>query len=452
MDIVSSQALQSPPDLPAKLEGEYFYENKIRYLEFSQVKGFFCLAIKVPHSFTEADLPNTVQLKINEEEVRVSKEELSLKLGISQRQFSTVKQMKKTPNLLNQMVHRRLELVAFWISNLRQMKDLQFVFAPSEKEKFVQTICKIESEKTQWRPKSGHTSYIKKSERLHHSILYHANGSLFINTKTVVGKGAYSVVKLALNYFQQERWVKISPKNEIQTQQAVMKLLKAKLDETEKEKEKISGLSQILIAQYEKPNGDKRLKYYMPHFKCDLTLAKKNLLHEQKIQIIKDLAHGLRLLHLWGFAHCDIKSDNILLSKDSNHAVIADFGLSIHRSQNLVLGLRGTLDYLPPELCEKAITRENVTFDEFQRGDIWGLGCIIWLLLGDIDQLPWINSDEDISFGDEECKLVIKEIISSTPKIKHKDPKIEKLLHRIFELDPQKRATAEEVYQAVCAL
>ncbi|GJE88231.1 kinase-like protein [Phanerochaete sordida] len=70
---------------------------------------------------------------------------------------------------------------------------------------------------------------------------------------------------------------------------------------------------------------------------------------EQKRQLMAEIICGLCEMHLQGYAHLDIKPDNILISP-LGRAMLADFGLA-HRlaSTDHCVG-RGTAGYTPPEL------------------------------------------------------------------------------------------------------
>jgi serine/threonine protein kinase len=71
-------------------------------------------------------------------------------------------------------------------------------------------------------------------------------------------------------------------------------------------------------------------------------------------RIVGQIAAAVQALHQAGFAHCDIKPDNIGLI-DENWAVLMDLGFSHRPGEQIALIRRGYLfgtpDYLAPELC-----------------------------------------------------------------------------------------------------
>ncbi|MFT3698647.1 MAG: serine/threonine-protein kinase [Kofleriaceae bacterium] len=85
---------------------------------------------------------------------------------------------------------------------------------------------------------------------------------------------------------------------------------------------------------------------------------------------------GLAEIHVAGFVHGDLKSDNILWDAEERRAVIIDFGLARAPSTRLRDEhdmISGTPDYMAPELvCGDAITRA---------ADIYAVGVILYEML-----------------------------------------------------------------------
>lgn len=89
-------------------------------------------------------------------------------------------------------------------------------------------------------------------------------------------------------------------------------------------------------------------------------------------QYTKDILKGLNYIHKFGYVHCDIKPQNILLDKNGG-AKIADFGLAKRagREKMGVFGceLKGTVLYMSPEMVASSEQGPPV--------DIWALGCVV---------------------------------------------------------------------------
>ena len=74
-----------------------------------------------------------------------------------------------------------------------------------------------------------------------------------------------------------------------------------------------------------------------------------------------EIASGLKFLHENNIAHCDVKSDNILLGKDGK-LKLSDFGSSLRMNEpedNILLTL-GDIYFFPPELVEDKVKEKKV--------------------------------------------------------------------------------------------
>lgn len=97
-------------------------------------------------------------------------------------------------------------------------------------------------------------------------------------------------------------------------------------------------------------------------------------------KLMKQLVTQLRFMHERGWAHCDLKCENIMYSSGEEKCKLCDWG-SVARIPNLqdtvkVLDNvpRGTIEFMSPITlfsCRKVATRFSA------RNDIWGLGCVM---------------------------------------------------------------------------
>lgn len=91
------------------------------------------------------------------------------------------------------------------------------------------------------------------------------------------------------------------------------------------------------------------------------------------VDVFLKIAEGLQALHRLGFAHADIKPNNLLLN-ESGQIKIIDFGQSCalgHRKERV----QGTPDYMAPE----QVLRQPID----QRTDVFNLGATMyWVLTG----------------------------------------------------------------------
>ncbi|KAG6529057.1 mitogen-activated protein kinase kinase kinase 20-like [Zingiber officinale] len=137
---------------------------------------------------------------------------------------------------------------------------------------------------------------------------------------------------------------------------------------------------------------------------------------------------GLNYIHECGYAHCDVKLQNVLVF-DGGAVKISDFGLS-KKADDRAKGFRGTPLYMSPEAAAR---------DEHGApGDIWALGCaVVEMATG---RPPWPNPPDGDAWG-----LLFKIAFSdASPEIpadlsqKGKD-----FLRLCFSKDPAQRWTAE---------
>jgi eukaryotic-like serine/threonine-protein kinase len=101
-------------------------------------------------------------------------------------------------------------------------------------------------------------------------------------------------------------------------------------------------------------------------------------------------AHGLKAIHALGYAHCDIKPNNILRS-DTGVVKVIDFGQAC-RIGTVKERIQGTPDYIAPE----QVARRPISVQT----DVFNLGATIyWTLTGtNIPTLYTVNKKGDNSF------------------------------------------------------
>ena len=176
-----------------------------------------------------------------------------------------------------------------------------------------------------------------------------------------------------------------------------------------------------------------------PLLAMELSTAKnlKQVLREQPELInarigpvIRDCANGLKHLHSKGWVHCDVKPDNFLADEEAKIKLI-DFSIAM-KTQKRKKGLgklfakkpkqaAGTRSYMAPE----QIRREALDI----RCDIYGLGCVIFELVG--KKVPFAgNSPDDLLNRHlhqnppslESCSDASKEFAEMIKKMMAKDP------------------------------
>ena len=155
---------------------------------------------------------------------------------------------------------------------------------------------------------------------------------------------------------------------------------------------------------------------------------------------ILDIVSGLKFLHDNNIAHCDIKSDNILLGKDGK-CKLSDFGSSLRMNEpeDNILRTQGNIYFFPPELVEDK-EKEKKSID-YKAVDIWDFGISIYTCI--FKKLPFMpenrenivelfNAITEGNFDFNKNGITISE-------------EMKKLLMHILEKDPEKRFTANDI-------
>lgn len=101
---------------------------------------------------------------------------------------------------------------------------------------------------------------------------------------------------------------------------------------------------------------------------------KRETRERQTFHYFNQLMTGLKYLHETGYAHRDLKLENLLVSKDGI-LKIADFGVSKELSLNPMKTCCGSPDYIAPEiLMDKSGYNGMIA-------DIWSCGVILYAML-----------------------------------------------------------------------
>lgn len=105
-----------------------------------------------------------------------------------------------------------------------------------------------------------------------------------------------------------------------------------------------------------------------------------NLMSEKELfeSLILPLASGLSCLHEQKIAHRDIKTDNVMVTKEG--PVWVDLGLSCLRAcvpNNTV----GNISTIAPEVMTKRLKDGGENAEEWMKTDLWSFGCVIYLMM-----------------------------------------------------------------------
>lgn len=160
--------------------------------------------------------------------------------------------------------------------------------------------------------------------------------------------------------------------------------------------------------------------------KLEFTLSK----HIKK-HLILELIKGIQYFHNKNIIHCDLKTENIIVTKNENIKII-DYGSSCimdynnHYYDNSDYEVPGTIGYMAPELYEN---------DIYYECDIYSLGvCITEILYGEL----WHNGHDTYGI----CKDRILNIINEL-----EDNNIKNILFNCVDVNYKNRPTLNELYK-----
>ena len=153
---------------------------------------------------------------------------------------------------------------------------------------------------------------------------------------------------------------------------------------------------------------------------------------EDTVQVIKQICLGLSVAHGENppIVHRDIKPQNVLIGYDANgiRARVSDFGLAKHVNPlTLLASAKGTKIFKSPEVFM------NSKSDSCS-GDVWAIGCILYLLL--TDRLPFaeIAESEFFEFANFKTPVIPPSRLNLSV-----NSLLEKITLKCLEIEPSRR-------------
>ena len=156
----------------------------------------------------------------------------------------------------------------------------------------------------------------------------------------------------------------------------------------------------------------------------DYIISKKRLSETESCNFYQQIISGIEYLGKIKVVHRDIKPENLLLDEQKNIKIV-DFGLSNIYPKNESYGS-------PCYAAKEMIYRESYMG---LRVDIWSSGIVLFAML--CGYLPFEDADNEILYKKiTEGKFKIPKYISDSCK---------DFLHKILNVDPEKRYTIEQI-------
>jgi serine/threonine protein kinase len=157
--------------------------------------------------------------------------------------------------------------------------------------------------------------------------------------------------------------------------------------------------------------------------------------------IFLQVLEAVEYCHSIGIYHRDLKPENVLVTDDGMTVKLADFGLATTDRITSDYGCGSTF-YMSPE-CQQQAPKPYASYASAPN-DVWSLGVILVNLT--CGRNPWKRACYDDStfrayMRDREFLKTILPVSSHLTAI----------LNRVFELDPSKRATIQELKELILA-
>lgn len=142
--------------------------------------------------------------------------------------------------------------------------------------------------------------------------------------------------------------------------------------------------------------------------------------HRQAAQIALTIAVAMGFAHNRGIFHCDLKPSNVLIERNTGHVRVSDFGHAIRTEFVGETGLRGTPEYMAPEVWRG----EPISV----ASDVWSEGVMLYEML--TGSLP---------FGQRDADLRRRVLEDAPPPLLGVDPDLAAVCRRCLEKEPSRR-------------
>lgn len=159
-------------------------------------------------------------------------------------------------------------------------------------------------------------------------------------------------------------------------------------------------------------------------------------------RVVEQVAFALEFIHSKDLVHRDVRLDNVLLfDKDLRRVKLADFG-STQRAGALVKKVDVRVPWAPPEVC-RAVYQEGYHVSTAM--DAWQLGVLLFVLLTGV--FPWAAADITDRHYTAWVAWTKRKTAKVPPRFRAFSPRLLRLLRRLLQPKPEKRAGVREAYK-----
>lgn len=158
------------------------------------------------------------------------------------------------------------------------------------------------------------------------------------------------------------------------------------------------------------------------------------MLEGLRVPLIRQIAEGLKAIHLAGYIHRDICPRNVMVDTEQGTLKIIDFGLAVPAKPEFMQpGNRtGNPNYMAPEIVRRLQTDQRV--------DVFAFGVTAYEIL--TNQLPWSRGAKgDVAMMHASTPPV--EITKYRPQINHV---LARAIMRCIEQDKEKRCPSMDAF------
>uniref|UniRef100_A0A7S2FNM7 Protein kinase domain-containing protein n=1 Tax=Octactis speculum TaxID=3111310 RepID=A0A7S2FNM7_9STRA len=177
-----------------------------------------------------------------------------------------------------------------------------------------------------------------------------------------------------------------------------------------------------------------------------------NVHDKNTMKVTKAICDALQYVHSLGYAHRDIKSENILVRAASANGIhitdvrLIDFGIVCRLDDETALGeMCGTPGFIAPEV----ITRQ---VEDGRKVDVWALGCVVLDRSVDIDWFEnnWFTPNAHLNYGDgsatQDLSPLQHAVFNSLQFLgENNDAAVFDFVRQALVLDPTQRPNADEL-------